>query len=103
MIRIYCENGSGWSCNEWGIRQAEAGRPARAAFARACALGFDPGCRNASRSAAPAGELVRDAPRLSDLPIVLRGTKPPLRTQSPAELLALACRQRWPDACRDGP
>jgi hypothetical protein len=102
MIRIYCENGSGWACNEWAIRQAEAGRPSSEPFARACALGFDPGCRNASRGAAPAAELVRDAPRLADLPIVLRGTKPPLHGRSPAELYALACRQGWPDACRGG-
>jgi len=36
------------------------------------------------------------------LPIVLSGTKPPLRERDPAKLYALACKQGWPSACDAG-
>lgn len=96
MTRVYCDNGSGWACNESGIRLAEAGRPAASAFTRGCDLGFPPACANAERAARdPRGPWVRAAPSLDDLPIVLRGTKPPLFGRPPDELHALACRQGW--------
>lgn len=105
MTLIYCDNGSGWACNEWGIRQIEAGRAARGAFERACEMGFRPGCDNAGRDAGGAGAattLARGDPQPPDLPIVLRGTKPPLRGYSRAELVSRACDQGWPGACVGG-
>ena len=38
-------------------------------------------------------------PTLGDYPIVLRGSKGPIRDVSRAGLEALACRERWPGAC----
>ena len=38
-------------------------------------------------------------PALEDYPIVLRGSKGPIRDVSGAGLAALACRERWPGAC----
>ena len=95
MTRIYCENGSGWACNEWAILRLEAGQSAGSAFARSCQLGFTPGCSNATGG----GRLVRSAPRPADLPIVLRGTKRPLSERDPTRLYARACEQGWPDTC----
>lgn len=94
MTRIYCANGSGWACNEWGILQREAGRTEGSAFARACQLGFTPGCMNANGST-----LARSAPQLADLPIVMRGTKRPLTERDPAKLYARACAQGWRELC----
>lgn len=98
MTAIYCDNGSGWACNEWGILRLEAGQSPGSAFARACDLGFTPGCANTGASIDREPPL-RAAPRLVDLPIVLRGTKRPLTQQDPARLHALACEQGWPDTC----
>jgi hypothetical protein len=38
-------------------------------------------------------------PALEDYPIVLRGSKGPIRDVSPAGLAALACREGWPGSC----
>lgn len=99
MTLIYCNNGSGWACNEWGIMQLEANRAAGRAFARSCELGFTEGCANVGRIAGGTGPPARAAPLLADLPIVLRGTKPPLTEREPARLYAIACDQGWPDTC----
>lgn len=100
MTLAYCEDGSGWACNEWGLRQVADGKPADGAFRRACRLGFDPGCSNVGRAVADTTELARAAPRRADLPVVLRGTKPPLRGLSDDELGDRACRQGWREVCR---
>src|SRR5438132_2955924 len=42
-------------------------------------------------------------PTLGDYPIVLRGSKGPIRDVSRAGLEALACRERWPGACDPPP
>jgi hypothetical protein len=107
LTLIYCNNGSGWACNEVGILRDElaqlaggpAGQPAGQAFSRACELGFTPGCDNAHRAATDPRPPARAAPLLADLPIVLRGTKPPIRERDPAKLYALACTQGWPGMC----
>jgi len=99
----YCNNGSGWACNEVGIREAEEGRSPREAFSRACQLGFDAGCANEARGGDAGAAWARAAPALADLPIVLRGTKPILRERSPERLYALACAQGWPGTCADRP
>jgi len=98
MTFVYCNNGSGWACNEFGIHEVENRRTPGAAFRRACELGFDPGCANAQGPGEGAA-LARSAPTLRDLPIVLRGTKPALAERDPEALRAIACRQGWPETC----
>lgn len=100
MTRIYCDNGSGWACNEWGILLVREGRPAGAPFRRGCELGFQAACANwrSGPDDAPRAP-VRADPELADLPIVLRGTKPPLVELDPQDLRAIACDQGWPDSC----
>ena len=99
MTRIYCENGSGWACNEVGILRLEGGQAAGPAFARGCDLGFTPACSNVAGASTGSGRPVRASPLLADLRIVLRGTKRPLTEQDPARLYALACSQGWPGTC----
>jgi hypothetical protein len=107
----FCEQGSGWACNEAGIQHvalSQSGEdlrrldPAGAAtpFRRGCELGFAAACRNLDTlSSTAGGELVRAAPTLDDYPIVLRGSKGPVREENHTDLYALACRQGWPDTC----
>ena len=98
----YCTDGSGWACNELGLRNAE-GREgpsdqerALTFFSRACELRFQAGCLNvlepdASRVAPP---------RPFDLRLLLReGGRNLLEMPEPA-LYARACEHRWPFACR---
>jgi hypothetical protein len=97
----FCQDGSGWACNEFGIRMAarEATRPrATMAFERACLLRFAAGCENAV-AAAGAGSFRHDTPTTSDYRYILRGSKGPIRDREPAQLYARACEQGWPDAC----
>ncbi|HET6681021.1 MAG TPA: hypothetical protein VFG84_07455 [Gemmatimonadaceae bacterium] len=101
MTTIYCDNGSGWACNEWAVRRRRAGLEAGTAFAHACELGYAPACANATRAGGNASALVQGRPLLADLPIVLRGTKPPLVERDPARLYAIACEQGWPGACTE--
>ena len=99
MTLIYCNNGSGWACNEWGLIQVRANRPPGNAFARACEQGFTPTCEYLRRPP-PSGPPPQGKPPLvGDLPIVLRGTKPPLLERDPARLFAIACDQGWPGTC----
>jgi hypothetical protein len=51
LTLIYCNNGSGWACNEVGILRAEVNQTAAPYFTRACSLGFAPTCENATRIA----------------------------------------------------
>jgi hypothetical protein len=95
----HCEDGSGWACNELGILLAERfDNPRRAvmSFERACALQFSAGCANAT---ATAGMFGREAPTVADYPVILRGSKGPIREREPAALLARACEQGWPGTC----
>jgi hypothetical protein len=66
-----CRAGSGWSCNELGNRQADTqlDRP------------------------------TTGAPPAEELPILLRGSKGPIREREPAELQARACAQGWTEFC----
>jgi hypothetical protein len=99
LERIYCNDGSGWACNEVGIASYQRGLEPAAAFNRACDLAFQPGCVNATRTSAPNAVLVRDDPPVSELPIVLRGTKPRLTDRDPVRLQAVGCAQGWPSMC----
>lgn len=101
----YCADGSGWSCNEFGILQATRERDRLGAVVtleRGCALGFLPACSNASRVSTGSGALQKAAPGLEDYPIILRGSKGPITDRTPAKLYALACRQGWPGTCGRG-
>jgi hypothetical protein len=99
LTLIYCNNGSGWACNEVCARHLELREPAQDAFRRGCELGFSPACDNADHAAAGAAPPARDRPALRDLPIVLRGTKPALLERDAGRLNAIACRQGWPGTC----
>ena len=96
-----CDRGSGWACNEVGIRLARresdlAG--AATSMARGCAVGFTPACVNAKLVAA-GGHVQSAPPTLDDYPIILRGSKGPVTDRTPAALHALACREGWSESC----
>jgi hypothetical protein len=97
----YCEDGSGWACNELGILLAEHydnRRRAATEFERACTLRFSAGCDNAV--AMTQGNMFRRvAPTVADYPFILRGSKGPFPDREPAQLYARACVQGWPEAC----
>jgi hypothetical protein len=97
----YCAAGSGWSCNELGILQADKEMDRRAAFTsmqRGCELGFGPACANIT-ALTSGGPLATGSPPLEELPILLRGSKAPITDWSSASLYARACDQGWPDSC----
>lgn len=98
----FCENGSGWACNEAGmlLDPADAGG-AFGSFGRGCDLGFEPACRNVTMLGSGLGpfEFDRAPPTLEDYPIILRGTKGLIADRSPEALYARACSQGWPDTC----
>jgi len=101
----YCERGSGWACNELAIQQAVRWRDARAALStmrRGCDLSFRTACDNLGRMGRGEQGLARAQPELRDLPIVLRGSKGPVRATSAAELHELGCRRGWSVLCRAG-
>jgi len=97
----YCRAGSGWSCNELGILQADEQQDRSAAAAsirQGCELGFEPACANAA-AVTGGGLWATGPPPLAELPIVLRGSKGPIADRSPKSLYARACDQGWPDTC----
>ena len=105
----FCNQGSGWACNEAGILHLSLARsgedlrrldPIGAAepIEYGCALGFEPACQNLE-ALRGGRRLAHAPPTLDDLGIVLKGSKGALREQTPAALLALACRQGWPETC----
>lgn len=102
MKWTYCDRGSGWACNEFGIHEAERRRDRRSALVairRGCELGFSTACDNAVRLMTGSADLVRAPLRLADLPIVLRGSKGPIREREPAVLYAMACERGWRGMC----
>jgi hypothetical protein len=97
----FCEDGSGWACNELGIVLAERYDNrirAAASFNRACTLQFGAGCENAV-ALVRTGTLRHDAPTTADYRFILRGSKGPIQDQEPAHLFARACALGWPNAC----
>jgi hypothetical protein len=97
----YCEDGSGWACNELGILLAghyDNRRRAAMVFERACGLRFSAGCDNTS--AMTQGDMFRRAaPTVADYRFILRGSKGPFLDREPAQLNARACVQGWPGTC----
>jgi len=102
LTLVYCENGSGWACNEWGILQVEQRKSAGGAFHQACGLGYGPACSNAVREGPDSASLGRGQPQDNDLPIVLRGTKPALTERDPERLRAIGCERGWVEMCGGG-
>ena len=98
LTETYCNNGSGWACNETGIMLAESRRDPGQAFLRGCEAGFTAACTNAARGG-DTSALVHAPLTDQDLPIVLRGTKPALTERDPARLHAIGCEQGWTDMC----
>jgi hypothetical protein len=99
LERIYCNDGSGWACNELGVSESRRAQSPAASFRRSCDLGFQPGCVNATSVSAPNALPVRGDPPVTELPIVLRGTKPRLTERDPVRLYAVGCAQGWPKMC----
>jgi hypothetical protein len=106
----FCDQGSGWACNEAGILHlalSQSGEdqrridPAAATvpFTRGCKLGFAAACENLGTMTRGAGALASAPPTLEDYPIVLRGSKGAITDRSPSALYTRACNQGWPDTC----
>ena len=72
IVSSDCDRGSMWACEELAILQDDADRYHPRTLARASA---------------------------DDYPIVLRGSKGPIRNVSRAGLETLACREGWPGTC----
>lgn len=109
-LTTHCSEGSGWACNEVGVRfsgskadPSSAASIAGASFERGCELGFKVACDNLlavvnDRSAVRTGE-----PTLADYPFILRGSKREITERSSEALLDMACQQGWPGACEPRP
>src|SRR5262249_6474956 len=106
----FCNEGSGWACNEAGllhIALARSGEDLRRSdiagaarpFRRGCDLGFEAACRNLNTLNGADRTLTKAPPRLVDYPIILQGSKGPVREQRYWELVELACREGWSDEC----
>src|SRR5205823_9374382 len=93
----FCNQGSGWACNEAGLLHIALSRsgedlrrsdPAGAAesLRRGCELGFAVACQNLSTLTSGAGTFARAKPELADLPVILRGSKGEIRERDPSVL-----------------
>ena len=101
METNYCSAGSGWSCNELGMLQADKEldrSEASTSMQRGCELGFQPACANVT-TLLGRGPWATGPPPLEDLTILLRGSKGPITDRSSAALYTRACDQGWPDSC----
>ena len=105
----FCDQGSGWACNEAGLLHIALSRSgedrrrldavgAAAPFKQGCGLGLAAACENL-RTMLTGGVLAIAPPTLEDYPIVLRGGKGPITDRSPSTLYARACDQGWPNTC----
>ena len=100
MVSTYCNNGSGWACNEYGVLLQPQIRPELAAnaFRHACDLGFSAGCTNLDQDSAMSP--VHMAPTLADYEIVLRQGRGSLPILSPLQIYQRACTQGFLDGCQ---
>jgi len=107
----YCNQGSGWACNEAGLLDIALSRsgedlrrldPAGAVepLNRGCRLGFAAACQNYYTLTNGGGRFTSEPPSLRDFPIILRGSKGEIRQRTPSALYALACREGWPNTCQ---
>ena len=97
----YCNDNTGWACNELGRHYVE-GRlispdadRAFVYFSRACEARFQAGCVNLLDASEPA----RANPRALDLRLLVREGGPNLMETPEAELYSRACRHGWRFAC----
>jgi hypothetical protein len=74
IVSSDCDRGSAWACEELAILQDRPDVDRQRASAR--------------------------APAIEDYPIILRGSKGPIRDTTRAGLEALACREGWPGTCK---
>lgn len=104
LIRLettYCDDNSGWACNELGVHLREGtitdAEPevALGYFSRACELRFQAGCVNLLDHDATA----RANPRPLDLQLLLREGGRNLSDVPEPELYARACEHGWAFAC----
>ena len=101
LVSGFCNNGSGWACNEYGILLQPERRPEQAdrAFRRGCDNGFETACANLD-DVGPGGP-ARAAPTLADYEIVVRDGRRLLPPDlSPLEIYQRACEQGFADGCR---
>ncbi len=103
METAYCTAGSGWACNEIGLRLLELGQSEAVALdllSQGCAHGFPPACANVQVLQDRKGTLSDGLPTRADFPVLLSGTKGlPLTGLSAEELDARACAQGWTQPC----
>ena len=106
----FCNQGSGWACNEAGLMDIALSRsgedlrrldPARASgqFQSGCQLGFQAACRNLILLTRGDARFSNGPPTLRDYPIILQGGKGAIRDRRPEALYALACKEGWPNTC----
>jgi hypothetical protein len=105
ILDTYCDDGSGWACNEVGVLRWH-GRvsnvePTVANFVRACALGVNEGCENTLGLKIEGRPPTQARPALADWPVVLRTGKGALPDREPVEFYARACDQKWMTGCYD--
>jgi hypothetical protein len=102
MESRYCDAGSGWACNEFAIlqRRLDIDDPVPVDSLEAgCDAGFAPACENRNRISRGDSHLITAEPTVHDYPILLRGSKAPIRDRTPASLYDRACDQGWTGAC----
>jgi TPR repeat protein len=101
VVGSYCQDNSGWACNELGTHYAEGrivpsdATRARDYFSRACELRFQPGCINLLEP----GAITRASPRVLDLRLLLREGGLNLIDMPESQLYARACEHGWSYAC----
>jgi hypothetical protein len=99
--RSYCDDNSGWACNELGAHYAEGqlvsadSTIAAGFFARACELRFQAACVNLL----DAREISHAPPRVFDLRLLLREGGLNLLEMPEPDLYARACEHGWTHAC----
>jgi hypothetical protein len=101
-----CRQGSGWACNEVGVRLFETGATASGltasdALSRACFTGFAAGCQNLRDGqpvAGPSG-FQHMPPLPADYRVLLQEGMGPVAIASEQHMYELACRQEFADGC----
>jgi hypothetical protein len=99
--RSYCDDNSGWACNELGAHYAEGrivsadSTIAAGFFARACELRFQAACVNLL----DAREISHAPPRAFDLRLLVREGGLNLLEMPERDLYARACEHGWVHAC----
>ena len=99
--RSYCDDNSGWACNELGTHYAEGRLAAEdrtmaiGFFSKGCELRFQAACINLL----DAREISHAMPRTFDLRLLLREGGRNLVDMAEPELYARACQHGWTYAC----